>query len=542
MHLIKKRHRHTVIVGVNEGHDGGAAVMIDGEIRCAISEERLNRQRYSRGYLNACFYCLQHLDLAIEDVTLFVFSSYGEKLPTHYTGAFAPLGLPSNRCISVDHHLSHALGAYCLSPFNDALVVIVDGQGNNNDTESYYVCRQDGLEKIGGNSPHRNPAKGIGRTYEAFTNFLGWTDQEAGKTMGLAAYGSNTTLRTPLFELKDTEVSGALEEKYERGVIEFGQRSNLDLGTPYSKGITQTSRDVAAYVQSETERIMSELIVSLVRKTGLHTVCLAGGVALNCNANSRILRSEGVRDLFIIPAASDRGQALGNVLYGHWILEKRLPKLPLRNDYFGREYSENEIRETLERRSFTRKMVPTPSLAYERPTTLEETVARLLAEGNIVGWFQDGSELGPRALGHRSLLGDPRHADMKERLNHLKQRESFRPLAPSCLLERSQEYFDFDRPSPYMLFTMPVIPSKQAEIPAVVHADGSARIQTVAKSDGRFHHLLAAFDRLTGVPVLLNTSFNIQGPIVETPADALTLFAHTGIDYLVLGDYLVRKI
>lgn len=189
MVTIQPKHKQkNIIVGINIGHDGGTAIIIDGKIKCAVSEERLNKQKYSSGYLNSFFYCLHALNIKIDEISLIVFSSYGDKLPYGYQGLLKYLNISSEKFISVDHHLSHAFGVYFLSPFNDALVVIMDGQGNDNNTESYYIAEGQKLEKIGGNSLNRNPAKGIGRTYEAFTNFLGWTDQEAGKTMGLILY------------------------------------------------------------------------------------------------------------------------------------------------------------------------------------------------------------------------------------------------------------------------------------------------------------------------------------------------------------------
>lgn len=240
--------KKTVVVGLNIGHDGGAAVVIDGVIRCAISEERLNRKKYSPGYLNAFFYCLNTLNLKVKDIDLVVFSSYGKRLPPHYQGELKFLGIPSKKFITVDHHLSHAFGAYFLSPFNDALILIIDGQGNENDTESYYIGEGQRIEKIGGNSLTRISAKGIGRTYEAFTNFLGWIDQEAGKTMALAAYGNPSTISIPLFKLKGLEVISDLNYKYEKGVMEFAKRDNLDFGHPYTRGKHPKSANVAAYI------------------------------------------------------------------------------------------------------------------------------------------------------------------------------------------------------------------------------------------------------------------------------------------------------
>jgi len=543
--ITKKHQKKVVVVGVNEGHDGGAAVVIDGIVRCAISEERLNRKKYSPGYLNSFFYCLNALNLKIEDISLIVFSNYHRPLSNHYQGALKSLGISNQKFITVDHHLSHAFGAYFLSPFEDALILVVDGQGNYNDAESYYIGERQKVEKIGGNSQDRIPAKGIGRTYEAFTNFLGWIDQEAGKTMALAAYGDPKFFKIPLFTLKGIEVVGALNYKYEKGAIDFAKRYSLDFGPPYARGTTQKSAHIAAYIQSETERIIIELVRELVKRTGKRKLCMAGGVALNCVANAKLLQSGIVDDIFVLPAASDKGQCIGNALYGFYRLTGYLPRQPLHNDYFGREYSEDEIISVLQReRGYIEKHIPTHcGFQFKKQSPISKVVAELLAEGKIVAWFQGGSELGPRALGHRSILCDPRKIESRERLNQtIKHRESFRPFAPSCLLEKASKYFKCDRPFPYMLFALPVKSDKINEIPAVIHKNSTARIQTVTKEENDiFYDLIKEFYKLTGIPMLLNTSFNSQEPIVETPENALSTFLKTDLDYLAIGDYLVWK-
>lgn len=535
----------TVVVGVNEGHDGGAAAVVDGVVKCAISEERLNRRKYSPGYLNSFFYCLDALNLKVDDISLIVFSSYHRRPPNHYQGDLKSLGIPTNKFITVDHHLSHAFGAYFLSSFDDALILVIDGQGNENDTESYYIGKGQKIEKIGGNPPKRDSAKGIGRIYEAFTNFLGWIDQEAGKTMALAGYGDPLVFTVPLFELNGTEVIGALNYKYERGVLEFAERYSLDLGPPYTRGTHPKSADVAAHIQKELERILIELVSELVKRTGKKKLCMAGGVALNCSANTKLLRAGIVEDIFVLPDASDKGQAMGNALYGFYKLEGYIPRNPLRNDYFGRQYPEEEIISVLRReKGYIEKHIPTRcGFRFVKQDSIVKTVAELLTEGKIIGWFQGNSELGPRALGHRSILCDPRKIDLKDMLNQkVKYRENFRPFAPSCLSEKASEYFECDRPFPYMLFALPVKLSKIDRIPVVVHIDGTSRIQTVSKEDdGIFYDLIKEFYKLTGVPMVLNTSFNSREPIVETPENALSTFLKTDMDYLAIGDFLVWK-
>jgi len=541
MNLSKKKR---VIVGINVGHDGGTAIVINGKIQCAISEERLSRKKYSSGYLASLFYCLNALNLKISDISLVVFSSYGNRLSSNYQGELKSLGIPGKKFISVDHHLSHAFGAYFLSPFDDALVIIIDGRGNEDNTESYYVAEGQNIKKIGGNSRKRNPVKGIGRAYESFTNFLGWIDQEAGKTMALAAYGDASSIKTSLFKLKGIEVESTLDYKYEKGAIDFIRRHSLPFGEPYAQGRTSQSYLAAAYIQQETERIIADLISSLVEKTGKNKICLAGGVALNCCANAKLVEKNIVDDIFILPASSDKGQAIGNALYGFYKLEGYIPRNILTNDYFGREYSEEEIIAVLSRKKgYVEKHIPNRGFAFRKERSIVKTTAELLRRGKIIGWFQGKSELGPRALGHRSILCDPRKKEMKDILNKkVKHREWFRPFAPSCLLERTPDYFEFKKPSPYMLFAVPVKPGKKHEIPAVMHIDNTARLQTVTRKDNDiFYKLIKEFYNLTNIPLVLNTSFNDRTPIVETPEDALATFLNTDLDYFAIGNLLVWK-
>jgi carbamoyltransferase len=537
--------KRQTIIGVNTGHDGGAAIIVDGKIVCAISEERLNRQRYSHGYLQSFFYCLYAANVTINDISLVVFSSYGESLPFEYQGELQGLGIPKDKFISVDHHLSHAYSSYFFSSFSDSLIVVLDGEGNNSDTESYYIGEGEKIIKIGGNDPKRNSAKGIGRTYESFTNFLGWTDQDAGKTMGLAPFANASSITIPLFEINDTQVGSFLAEKYEKGAADFIKKYKLPFGEPYSKGETQEGILAAAYVQRQTEQIILELITRLVKKTGKRRLCFSGGVALNSSLNAKLIHEKIVDAVFIIPAASDRGQPIGNALYGYQQLTGSQLKNPLQNDYFGRAYSDKEIVTALQRKhsAHVRKIIPTRKIFYEKQKDIAKNTAQLIADGKIVGWFQGGSELGPRALGHRSIICDPRNSSMRDILNkRIKHRESFRPFAPSCLAEFESDYFDFQGPSPYMLFVVPIKKNHLDTIPSVRHVDNTGRLQTVTRADnGIYYDLIREFYKITGVPVVLDTSFNDNEPIVETPGDAVTTFLSTDLDYLAIGDYLAWK-
>lgn len=537
-----KKNKKTVVVGVNTGHDGGAAVIVDGIIKCAISEERLNRRKHSPGYINSVFYCLNALKLKLDDVSLFAFSAYGERLPKRYSGDLACLNLPNKRFITVDHHLSHAYGAYCLSPFEDALVLVIDGQGNGNDTESYYVADSERIDQIGGNLSGRNPAKGIGRTYEAFTNFLGWADYDAGKTMAIASYGNSDEISIPLFKFNNFyHIESALEYKYEKGVIEFAKKYSLNFGIPYIKKLTPDSIRTAAYVQSHTERTIIELVKRLAAHTGRKRLCMAGGVALNCAINGKLLSQHIVDDIFISPAPSDTGQAIGNALYGFHYLTGHMPRNEIKNSYFGRSYTEDEILMVLRKycNGNVRKEIPKVSFTYEKQASITKSVADLLAKGNLICWYQGGSELGPRALGNRSILSGPSNLDAKHILNtRVKHRDNFHPFAPSCLFEKVHTYFEVKKETPYMSFAVPARKDNSHKISAVIHVDNTARLQSVSKKNGLFYGLIKEYEDITGIPILLNTSFNRREPIVETPKDAISTFLSSPIDFLAIGDYL----
>ncbi|MEU8268276.1 carbamoyltransferase C-terminal domain-containing protein [Sphaerisporangium sp. NPDC049002] len=532
------------MIGVNFGHDGGAALLTP-DLMVAIGEERLNRRRYSPGWLNAVLYCLRAADLSLSDVDLVVASSFGRTPATSADTGLRYLGVDPGRIIIVDHHLSHAYTAYCLGPHEETTIVVTDGAGNNADTETFYAANRDGITRFGGNDPSRRRAGGIGATYEAFTEWLGWSAQEAGKTMALASYGDPGAFAAPLFDLHDTRVYGRLTATHSAGIAELTARTGWDFGPPGSKGTDQRGIDAAAYLQAQVEQVLTGLVENVIAETGITRLCLAGGVALNCVANDQIRRLPKVTALFVPPPASDRGQALGCALYGFHRLTGELPRRPLADDSFGRAYSDEEIELALNRdpRSglVERAFVP---FTWRRESDITTTAAQLLADGKLIGWFDGGSELGPRALGHRSILADPRTIASRDALNdRIKHREPFRPFAPAVLQADASHWFDLDPDgSPFMLLAPTVHPGQAHLIPGVVHVDGTARAQTVDPNiNARFAAVIEHFGKITGVPVVLNTSFNDREPIVESPADALATFQATDLDALCLGDYVVEK-
>ncbi|MGW1507295.1 carbamoyltransferase family protein [Streptomyces mirabilis] len=531
------------VVGLNLGHDGGAALITEAAM-VAIGEERLNRTRYSPGWEAALLYCLRTAGLRLDDIDLVAVSGIGHHPPTRAETGLAHLGVDTARIVSVDHHLSHAYTAYCLSPYETATVLVVDGGGNNNDTETYYAATAEGIARLGGNPPGRPRAGGIGATYEAFTNHLGWHEQEAGKTMALASYGDPADHWAPLFEVTGATVHGSLTRTHAPGVAELAERTGYDFGPPDSRGDHPLGINAAAYVQDQTERALCALAEQAIVATGMGNLCLAGGVALNCVAADNIRRLDAVAGYFAPPASSDRGQALGCALYGWHQLTGDLPRRPLHHDYFGRTYTDPEIKQALTRdpRSGLVERRRT-SFRWRRESDIAATAAQMIADGKIIGWFQGGAELGPRALGGRSILADPRTTISSDALNRrIKHREPFRPFAPAVLASHAHDWFDLDVPSPFMLLAPPVRPENADKIAGVVHVDQTARVQTVdPRAAPAFAALIEHFHEITGVPVVLNTSFNDREPIVETPAHALATFQACDLDAVCIGGFLVER-
>lgn len=535
--------RTPCVVGLNLGHDGGAA-LLTGETMVAIGEERLNRTRYSPGWQAALLYCLQAANMRLPDVDLIAISGLGHTPPAFNDTGLRHLGIDHATVMTVDHHMSHAYTAYCLSPYDTATVLVVDGAGNNGDTETAYLANPSKILRINSNPPVRPRAGGIGATYEAFTNYLGWHEQEAGKTMALAAYGDPTAYPEPLFDLHGTAIHGRLTRTHSAGVADLAARTGWDLGPSGSRGADPRGINAAAYVQAETEQALCALTERTIAMTGEPNLCFAGGVALNCVAGDRLRRLDSVARYFAPPAASDRGQALGCALIAWHHLTGELPRRPVSTDVGGRPYSDVEIEQALHRdpRSglVERRRAP---FRWTREGDIAATAAQLIAAGELIGWFQGGSELGPRALGNRSILADPRTIASAQALNdRIKHREPFRPFAPAVLADEATKWFDLDEPSPFMLLAPPVRPEAADRIPSVVHVDGTARVQTVDPVlNPRFADVITRFQTITDVPVVLNTSFNDTEPIVETPAHALATLQACDLDAACIGDYLVVK-
>ncbi len=441
--------------------------------------------------------------------------------------------------VFLDHHLCHAASSVFASPFERAAVLVVDGASESHTTMLGQADRENiqVLKRIP--LPHS-----LGQFYAAMTAYLGFKpDHDEYIVMGLAGYGEPRFAEAFRSQLLRLEPDGGF--RFNAKLLDFHLARRrifspdfLQLVGPArlpEEEVVPRHQDIAASAQLVLEETLLHLARHVKRLTDLDRLCLAGGVAYNCVANSRLWREAGFEELYVPPAAGDSGAALGAAL---WLTHRRgrlTERTVMQSASWGPDYSESACLTVLEQAGLQVERLPEASLC--------EKIAGELSHGRLVFWFQGRMEWGPRALGNRSLLADPRRADMRALINaKVKLREPFRPFAPSVLAERASEYFDLPGPSPFMLFTAPVREAAKGLIPAVVHVDGSARVQTVdVDSNPRYRRLLETFGRLTGVPILLNTSFNVNEPIVCTPQDAVRCFLGTDVEWLVMGNLLARR-
>lgn len=567
------------ILGLNAYHgDASAALLTGGELAVAIEEERLNRIKHWAGLpVMAAQTCLRYGDVReLQHVAISrdPHAHIWRKLaraaahPRSWDRAASRArNAVRATCIGhaleeayvirpgqvsihhVEHHRAHLASAFFASPFDEAAVVSIDGFGDYTSV-MWAVGRGNRLEVLGSVAfPHS-----LGLFYTAFTQFLGFPKYgDEYKMMGLAAYGE------PRFrhEMKDiirchegqvrlnleyfTHHSRGVEMTWDGGEPVAGPVYSSKFATAFGPArdprdeIDQRHADLAASAQATLEDCYFALLNHVHRQTHLEKICLAGGVALNCAANGRIFEHTPFRDVYIQPAANDAGTSLGAALYVQHQILRQPRSFVMRHAYYGPEWSDSDLRDEL----------ATGGVTYEQfdDDTLVTETARALASGKIVGWFQGRMEFGPRALGNRSILADPRRAGMKDILNRrIKHREPFRPFCPSVLAEAAGEYFDNFHASPFMVQAFHVKPDQRSRIPAVVHADGTARLQTVEReSNPLFWKLLKRFGEITGVPVLINTSFNENEPIVAAPREALDCFARTGMDLLVMGPFIATN-
>lgn len=591
-------------------HDSAAAILSDGKILAAAQEERFTRKKHDPDFpAHAVRYCLEYSGFTIDELDAIVFYDkpllkFERLLETYY--GFSPKGLRSFimaipvwlrekmflkrviheelakiqpyrkkkvKLLFPEHHLSHAASAFYPSGFEEAAVLTLDGVG---EWATASICYGQGknlkiLKEL--HFPHS-----LGLLYSAFTYFLGFrVNSGEYKLMGLAPYGNpespdidryKNIIRTTLADIKP-DGSIWLDQSYFNyaaglRMVKDKKWENL-FGFPVRKAedkLQQHHCDLALAIQQITEEVVMLMAAEAQRLTGSENLCMAGGVALNCVANGKLLRKGPFKNIFIQPAAGDAGGALGAALAAHYLYfeqDRSTGSEPdaMQGSYLGPEFSGMEVEQMAKKYKarFTK---------FEDFRELARKTAQLIDEGNVIGWMQGRMEFGPRALGGRSILGDARNTGMQKKLNlKIKYRESFRPFAPSVLAEDAADYFNIDTASPYMLLVAPVKESRKAilpdnyfqlplmerlyinrsDMPSVTHIDFSARIQTVHKETNfRYWTLINQFKELTGYGLVVNTSFNVRGePIVNTPADAYRCFMRTEMDYLVVGDYLFEK-
>lgn len=536
--------------------DGGASLFIDGNLVFSISEERLNRTKHSTGFKLAAEYCLESAGLDKKQIDLIALGNCCD-LPLDEQSASLALNYPNTPIHIVrSHHRSHALLAALQSGFDSALVVIADNEGNlfeplididnywNNYAEriSYYAYTSGDLTLIGHDCITADNI-GFGDAYHYFTHFLGWHSYtHAGRVMGLSAYGDKTRFsHIPIWSLDNNgKVITHLKNRRKNKLDAITALANQHLQEKIhprlpDEKIDKMHMDIAAWVQGNLESILTKKIEMLIKKTGLRNVCLGGGLAYNCLANCTVLQNPKVERVFISYAPGDEGQPIGNAIDALWKYRNTLPINPGDSPFLGKEYSDNDIKQAI---SSLGKGYTIIKCDY-----IEITAAKYIELGAVIGWFQGRSEMGSRALGNRSILADPRNTLTKERINHVKNREWFRPVAPSVIAEKQNLFFNSDYYIPYMNIATSVLDKSRDLIPAVTHIDGSSRIQSVRKEDNsRFYKLLRAFEELTGVPILANTSFNSNHqPIVESPVDAVRAFKEMNLDALCLDNYIIVK-
>ncbi len=591
-------------------HDSAAAILKDGEIIAASQEERFSRKKHDARFPSkAVEYCLKEAGVTIDQLEAVVFYDkpllkFERLLETYY--AFAPKGFASFlmampvwlneklflkkmirdelkniqlydkkklKLLFPEHHLSHAASAFYPSPFEEAAILTIDGVG---EWATTTICKSNGknieiLKQL--NFPHS-----VGLLYSAFTYYLGFkVNSGEYKLMGLAPYGDPSAEQTKQFI---SAIKEKLVKIYDDGSIYLDQQYfNYAVGLRMVKDkkfetlfgfkcrdeeeeLTQQHCNLALAIQQVTEEIVLKLAAYAKAITGSKNICLSGGVALNCVANGKLQTSHLFEQIFIQPASGDAGGAVGSALAAHHIYFEKERSVSsamdaMKGSYLGPSFTSDEIESTIQQY----KAVAT---AFNNRGELSKTVATHIANGNVIGWFQGRMEFGPRALGNRSILADPRNPEMQKKLNlKIKYREGFRPFAPAILAEDVQNYFELNTTSPYMLLVQPVkkdlqypVPAnyhqlsltdklyfQRSTLPAITHIDYSARVQTVHKeTNPAFHSLISSFKQQTGSAVLINTSFNVRGePVVCTPQEAYQCFMRTEMDYLVIENYLFSK-
>lgn len=559
------------ILGVNSVfHESSACLLKNGQVIASAEEERFNRMKHGKSvYLfgehdelpwQSIQYCLDFADIEPKQIEHICYSfnpqitnlfianvntnAYADrrdvfaKIPAHFKsmrfqGAFH----------WVNHHDAHAASSFYVSPFGEAAILVVDGIGESSST-TFFAAENNTIKTL----QEILYPNSLGTLWALFSIFLGCDVYDAGKVMALAAYGDPNRYTKHFRQLVQLTPNGTFE--MDNTVLHFEKISyhsstadlqNLEKLFSFKKRgqgqlVTPEHADCAASLQAITNEIMLHMTTYLHELVPSKNLCLAGGVALNCVSNTAAFENGPFDHLFVQPAAHDGGTALGSACYVWNHLLGNKARQQIHHAYLGPSFTDTEVEQFLKMYQFK----------YTRMTHIEKEVARLISENNVIGFFQGRMELGPRSLGNRSLLADPRHPDMRNIVNQkIKHREDFRPLAPSVLYEVAHEWFVIKKDTPaaeYMLMAYPVRSAVKEKIPSVIHCDGTSRIQIVKReSNAIYHSLISEFFRITGIPMVLNTSFNDQEPIVCTPEDAIRTFLATDMDYLAIGAFLVSK-
>lgn len=561
------------ILGLGQigGEDSSAVLLKDGIVLGAVAEERISRIKHQGGYpKQAIRWCLQEAGITIEQVDyvaivdkpwlrfkkrlvdwygkkIFSYPSYSlyhiahDEIPVFmefykFRNELNKLTKKKAKVYFIEHHIAHQASAYYQSPFSEALILSMDARGEYCST-MVSIGRGNNIEVL----KRRYMPHSLGMLYASVTDYLGFkygTDEY--KVMGLASYGKPRFIERfrkvasydpkNLFALDMSFFTfqngyGFLSDKF---YSVFGSRRDR------KEEINQGHMDIAASLQFLLEEIVMKILIDWKSRTNQKNLCLSGGVALNCSMNGKIVKSGLFEQVFVFPASGDDGGAFGAAAYIHYGKLKLPRKAALSSALMGPSFDDKEILKELE----------ISKSKYQHLEAPEQEAARLIADGNIVGWYQGKMEFGPRALGSRSILADPTRPDMKGLINkYVKHREEFRPFAPSVKKESQKKYFDMSFDSPFMTFVVDVKEEAKRILPAITHVDGTARVHTVERgTDQLYWKLLDEFERIKGVPVVLNTSFNIMGePIVNTPREALRCFFATGMDALIMGRYLIKK-
>lgn len=544
------------VLGLNgwteRGHDGGASLLVDGKLIFSVEEERLigRRHAYDSVPTESIKACLDYAGLTLDDIDKFVFGWDYEKIYEMIGDKFISKEEMAKKLLGdskyaekleyLTHHIAHAYSAFIPSNYEKALVFVIDGQGEYMGTSLYLADRNTNEMKLLMETPIS-----LGYFYAAITQQIGFRGGEEGKTMGLASYGKPVYVDA-LRKLIGLDEDGNLRCSFhidkvskdeEDATIEKWEEL-LSTIIPKREGkITEVDDSIIPYANlaRSAQDILSEIMTGIIRKyvkeTHVNDVCLAGGVALNCPTSSAIEQMDEVNRVFVQPAANDGGISLGAAIKGAIDMgdDVHIEMIP----YLGPEYNDDEIEKAIELKNYK----------YDKFDNIEEVIAKLLAEGKIVANYQGRVELGPRALGNRSLLASPEKYEMLVRMNELKGREVWRPLAPAVMYDKQTDCFDSDIFSPHMTKNFNVLNEMKNRLEAITHVDGTARIQSVTREYNElFYKIINEFYKLTDIPVVINTSFNVKGePIVCTPMEAIVSFEKMNLDYLALGKYLIKK-